>query len=388
MVAAAVVLAPLALPALPGAGSPQRQSQGCAWQLDSVGGSGKYLDLGSGRVHQHASGGVWASCGPTRMFAESVASYSEVDRVDFVGRVNFRDSVVRLDTDRASYFLRHERVEAYGNVRLVNRRTGSELRGPQLTYWRAVPGTRDSAELYAEGRPTVRYRADTDTAGAEPYVIVAQRVRMLGESATWAGGNVTVDRSDLKAAADSAALQLERGVVEFLGKARVSSEGWQLTSDTIHFLLVNDRIQSGVAWGDSSRPALASEGYDMTADSLAFDAPEQALDEIRGFGKARAIAHADSTVDEPDWVAGDTLVARFDTAGTGGKRTLQTLEARGKAQAFYRVYEDDGQTLAGINYSRGTRILALFREDGIERVHVMGESDGVYLEPVRRRPPP
>lgn len=106
---------------------------------------------------------------------------------------------------------------------------------------------------------------------------------------------MTVDRRDLKAAADSAALQLERGVVEFLGKARVSSEGWQLTSDTIHFLLVNDRIQSGLAWGDSSRPVLASEDYDMTADSLAFDAPEQALDEIRGFGEARAIGHADST---------------------------------------------------------------------------------------------
>lgn len=366
-----------------------QQPQGCTWQLDSVGGTGQHLDLGGGRVHQHAGGGVWASCRgqETRMYADSVAWYSERNRVDFIGRVNFRDSVVTLDAELASYFLRDERLEAYGRVRLVNRETGSELQGPQLIYWRAVPGTRDSAELYAAQRPTVRYRAGTDPAGAEPYVIVAQRVRMRGESATWAGGDVTVERSDFRAAADSAALQLERGLVQFLGHARVSSEGWKLTSDTIHFLLVDDRIQSGVAWGDSSRPVVASESYDLTADSLAIDAPDQELEEIRGFGRAQATARADSVVTEPDWVAGDTLVARFDTTdGGGGKRILQSLEAQGKAQAFYRVFEEDGRTLAGINYSRGTRILALFRGDGIERVHVVGGSDGVYLEPVRRRP--
>lgn len=403
------------------------QARGCAVQLDSVGGRGAHVDYGGGRVHQYAGGGVWASCRgqDTRMYADSVAWYAEYDRVDFIGRVEFRDSAVTLNAQRASYFLREERLDAHGAVRLVNRKTGSDLQGPQLTYWREVPGRREQAELYAQQRPTVRYRSGgpagsgrADPSRAEPYVIVARRVRMRGEGAAWAGGDVTVDRTDFSAAADSAALDLDRGLGHFVGRARVESEDWSLSSDTIQFFIVNDRIESGIAWGDSTRPVVASASYRLTADSVAFDTPNQALREIRGFGRARATAvnqspdsaaardstgavlsaatadSASSTdsvaVDppEPDWVAGDTLVARFDTT-VSGSRVLRTLEAQGKAQAFYRVYEEDGTTLAGINYSRGQRIVAVFRDDGIEKVHVIGGSDGVYLEPVRRpRPTP
>jgi hypothetical protein len=121
----------------------------------------------------------------------------------------------------------------------------------------------------------------------------------------------------------------------------------------------------------------------MRADSVALDTPGQRLKELRGFGAAVATAARDSLDGQPDWVAGDSLVARFDTTAAG-ERILTDLEARGSALAYYRVFEADGSTLAGINYSRGKRLLAAFDDKGVNRVKVLGGGDGVYLEPVKK----
>jgi hypothetical protein len=401
-----------------------QQPAGCRVQLDSVGGTGRYEELRPGVVRQYGSGGVWASCRNQRtaIYADSVAWYSDLARVDFVGRTRFEDSTVVLHADRASYYTRDERLEAYGMVHLLNQRTGTELRGPSLKYWRAIEGVRDTGELLASDRPTVWYRERRepgDTAAAEPYMIVGQLVRLKGEERAWAAGSVIVSRSDLEARGDSAELDLDRGMGLLLGQARIEgkgerkydlsgarilfrlearrlkwvqaqggaravSEDWDLAADTIEFYIENERIQHGGAWGRERRPRALSSSYTMEADSLAIDAPDQQLEEIRGFGKALALAHREGDDGEPDWVAGDTLVARFDTTSSGA-RAIGELDARGHARAYYRVYEEDGKTLAGINYSRGARIKALFKEGSLEKVHVIGGGDGIYLEP-RRRP--
>ncbi|HWP39192.1 MAG TPA: hypothetical protein VNL18_16715 [Gemmatimonadales bacterium] len=399
------------------------QGATCRMQLDSMGGQGRHVEVAPGQVHQFGGGGVWASCPgqQTRMYADSVAWFSERNRVDFVGRVEFRDSAVTLNADRAAYFPSDERLEAYGNVRLVNRNAGSELEGPNLTYRREVPGTRDTADLYATGRPTVRHRAAGDESD-EPYVIEGEHVRLRGQDEAWAGGAVTVERSDFAALADSAELRFGAGHGAFLGHAQVTGKGdrgyvlagrqilfrladgrvtwvqaqgegdatsteWRLSADTIEFHIVADLVQGGLAWGDSIRPVALSSTYTMRADSLALDTPGQQLREIRGFGRALATARTDSAGPEPDWVGGDSLVARFDAAAEGGPRMLQTLEARGNARAFYRVYDAADGALAGINYSRGLKIVATFKASGVDRVDVIGGGDGVYLEPQRRRPP-
>lgn len=402
-------------------GLPAQQPASCRIQLDSVGGTGRYEEIRPGVVRQYGSGGVWASCRDrqTTMYADSVAWYSDLARVDFIGRTRFQDSTVLLQAERASYFTREERLDAYDFVRLVNLRSGTELRGPNLHYWRQVAGVRDTNELLATARPTVWYRERGESPDSEPYVIVGERVRLRGESLAWAGGSVTVNRSDLNATADSAALDLENGSGELVGQAEVKGKGeraytlkgdrvvfrleqrrlrwvqaqgsaravshdWDLAADTIEFYLERDRIQSGSAWGDSTLPRAVSSRYTLEADSLVIEAPDQELREIRSFGRALALAHRDTADGEPDWVAGDSLTARFDTIASGA-RTLSELDARGHARAFYRAYEEDGHTLAGINYSRGSRIRAFFKDGTLARVHVMGQGDGVYLEP-RRRP--
>lgn len=382
----------------------------------------------AGRTTQYVSHGVWSCLGRPgtagagtivwRAQSDSVVRFVAPGRIEFIENVDFSDSTARLTADRATYFERYDSLEARGHVRLVNSITGTVLSGPQLTYLREVQGVRDTAELRATRRPTVEYRAEGDT--TEPYVIVADRVRLRG-NATWAVGQVTIDRSDFAGRGDSAWLDLGEGHgvivgnaeasgqdtlgydlrgerlafglvddklnwVQAEGSARATSADWEIVGDTIMFSVLNDLIQAGAAWGDSTRPLATSQAYAIGADSLAVDTPDQELEEVRGYGNALATTSSDSSGSDPDWMAGDTVTARFYGTETGG-RALAQLTAAGNARAFYKIIDEADSTGApAINYSRGLRIVAAFKDDTVDRVDVIGKADGVYLEPTKKPP--
>jgi hypothetical protein len=396
-------------------------ARSCSVQVDSTGGTQRQVDAGRGYVRWYSGGGVWAHCRgqDTHWYSDSVAWYEDQDRFDMIGRVNFRDSTAELTAARASYFLRLERLDAHGDARLRNRVTGSLLFGPTLTYYRRLPGVRDTTLLTASARPTIEYRSTGDTAGAEPYIIRAERVEMRGNTAARAWTSVTIDRSDFHGRADSA--YLDTGVevgrlmsrasvtggassgyrltgrdirfrlsrrklnwVQAEGAADATSAEWHLVADTVQFDLADDRIQGGNAWGDSLRPEATSLATIMVADSMAIDSPGQVLEEVRGIGDAVARSRRDSTDTEPDWVAGDTVTARFSGGPTGG-RELSEILSQGAARALYRVYPE-GATTPDLSYSRGDRILARFVAARLHRVDVTGQADGAYLEAPRRTP--
>jgi hypothetical protein len=393
----------------------------CFVEVDSTGGTQRQLDAGRGFVRWYSGGGVWAHCvgQNTFWYSDSVAWYQDQDRFDMIGRVNFRDSTAQLTADRASYFLGQERLDAFGNTRLRNRATGSVLRGPNLRYFRRLPGVRDTTLLTATQRPTIEYRSADDTVGAEPYLIVADRVEMRGNTAARGWGSVTIDRSDFHGRSDSALLDtgveagrlmsqatVDGGItsgyhlagrdirfrlarkklvwVQAEGEADATSLEWRLVADTVQFDLADDRIQGGNAWGDSLRPEATSLSTVMVADSLAITAPSQVLEEVRGVGQSVARSRRDSTDAEPDWVAGDTVTARFGPTASGS-RALSEILALGAARALYRVYPL-GATTPDLSYSRGDRILARFADERLVRVDVVGGADGVYLEAPRRTP--
>lgn len=416
-----VALAVLA--ALAWAAALPAQEGACELELISAGRELRSRQVGRA-YHQFAGGGVRARClgRDMTMRADSVAWYSDRGQVDFVGGVRFRDSTVQLDSDHATYFTADERLEAFGRVRLEDLRNRSVLSGPNLTYYRPARGIRDTASMLATARPTVEYRSGRDTAAA-PYVIHAERVRLVGEKIAFAGGAVEIEREEFVARADSAALDSGRGVGSLIGAARILSRDssgytlsgvrieyrlsdnrltwlqaqdsaraesgeWAVVGDTIEFAVANDRIQRGFAWGRAVRPEAVSARHVIVADSLAFDTPDQVLTEVRGFGAGMASSRRDSLGAEPDWLAGDTLVARFDTT-EGGARALRALSAVGNARAYYHILPATADSLAepGINYARGRRILVLFAGDRLERVDIVEAADGVYLEPRRVRRP-
>src|SRR5882762_5551556 len=432
MMAAVLLTALVQQPASPAdtaAGRP------CKVVIDSVGRQAQQVEVRRGETNVFAGGGVLAHCegSGSTLASDSVAWFAGVSRFDMIGQrnpVHIRDTVMILDATTAAYFLRQERLEAHKNVVAVNRNTGSVLRGPNLTYYRAVKGVRDTLEMYASGRPTIEYHVTADTGGGEPYVIVADRVRFKGNDRMWGGGQVTIDRSDLAARGDSMQLDQATGFAVLVGKPRVEGKSarpytltgtrielglqgrevrlvkalgdgvatgadWRLTADTIHLHVDRKKLQQAFAWGpkDSVRARAVSTLNTIQADSLALDLPDEVLTEARAFGHAYSTSKKESpkrdstTTPEVNWIAGDSLTARWaqvaDSTGTP-RATLHRLIARGSARSFSHLASEHDSTGSSLNYSRGKVIDVVLKGDKIDRVTVTGQADGVQLEP---RPP-
>jgi len=289
--------------------------------------------------------------------------------------------------------------------------------------------------MYASSRPTIEYRASTDSGAGEPYVIVADRVRFKGNDRMWGGGQVTIDRSDFAARGDSMQLDQAGGFAVLVGKPRVEGKSarpytltgirielglrgrdirlvkalgdgvatgadWRLTADTIHLHVDHKKLQQAFAWGpkDSVRAHAVSTLNTIRADSLALDVPEEVLTEARAFGHAYSTSKTeparkgsgkkDSTAtSQVNWFAGDSLTARWtqvpDSAGTPRSK-LDRLIARGSARSFTYLTSQHDTTGPSLNYSRGKVIDCDLKGGTVDRCTVTGRADGVQLEP---RPP-
>jgi hypothetical protein len=416
-------------------------SDRCTLQIDNVDRQGIAVEAG-GETNYFAGGNVRLSCRGTKitMSSDSVASYAG-ERVQFAGHVRYRDTTLTMDTEFGTYYRAAERWEGRGDVKTRNLKTGSTLAGPSLDYFRAVKGVRDTTEMYAVGRPRIEYFAkdsvadstaaagDSTRPAREPYVIVADRVRIKGDERIWAGGTVTVDRSDFAARGDS--LRLDTGPANdgtLLGKrptmhgigadsfdlagrrldfrlknrelehviakgdAKAVNQDWTLVADTIVHDLAKRKLEHTEAWGDSIRPHATSAKYEIRADSMVLDSPGQHLREARAFGKAWLGGEVDSVTKERDWLTGDTVVASFEPRDSAGstKSVLTRLVARGSARSYH--LDPDEKHKGGrpsINYARGNEIVITMKRDGsdkVDLVEVRGAADGVQLAPSTEKP--
>jgi lipopolysaccharide export system protein LptA len=382
-----------------------------------------------GNLTFYAGGLVRLSCLGTsvRMQADSLMAIDNFRVTYFIGNVHYSDSTMDVTAARGTYFKDGERWEARGNVVARNLRTHSTLTGPSLDYLRPIPGLRDTVEMYAVSRPRIDYLPQ-DSAGRtqEPYVINGDRVRFRGNDRVYAGGRVTVDRSDFAARGDSLRLDTGRGqdgllsgnaVMEGKGSdpytlsgkrvhlrlqqnqltgvravvaARAVTSEWDLVADTIDLTLRDNALVQTLAWGDSVRPRGVSPEREIRADSLAIDTPDRRLTEARLFGRGWVGAKVDSLTGERDWLEGDSVTARFAAADSGPPRNvLREVDARGRARSYYRINDRSHPEGPSISYVRGDRIQVLMLASGaagVARVDVRGAVDGVQLQPVRTRP--
>ena len=396
----------------------------CTLQIDNVDRQGIAVET-TGGTNYFAGGNVRLSCRGTqiRMRSDSVAAYAG-NIVHFIGRVHYEDSSLVMDADRGTYYRASEQWEARGKVKTRNLNTGSTLVGPSLDYFRVVAGVRDTAEMYAVSRPRIEYvTKDSLGQATEPYVIVADRVRIRGDDQLWAGGTVTVDRSDFAARGDS--LRLDTGAADdgtLLGQrpelhgvgsdtfdvagrridfklddreltylvatdsARAVQRDWTLVADTIALDVNRREVELTLAWGDSLRAHAVSPKREIRSDSLALDSPGGALKEARAFGQAWLGGDVDSASTERDWLAGDTVVARFEPRDSaGGSRTVLTgIEATGTARSLTVEAQQARPRQPTINYARGNAILVTMKPDGseeVDQVRIRGQVDGVQIEP-------
>ncbi len=231
-----------------------------------------------------------------------------------------------------------------------------------------------------------------DTTPPTPYLVVADRLHLVGESYFEATGNAVIDRDSLHATAQRAEydqavghLLLERNArvdgstydlageeivldlptgdvreVTARRQAVLTGEEIRLDAPVIHLFLAEGvldrlvavpmdaeaiaRVNAGDAEALSARPVATAEDFVLTADSVDVRAPAQRLDRIFAVGAARGESTARDSLNVPelpdvarrDWIDGDTIVAVFGRADTAA---TPTAEGQGTGEDEYVLEE-------------------------------------------------
>ena len=416
----------LALTALYVAGPLAAQNKRCQLVVENVERQGVLSKiLGSATENYFAGGNVRLKCRsqPVRIWADSIASYAG-QVVQFIGHFRYEDETAKVTSDFGTYYKDTERWDATGNVVYLNTEDGSKLEGPMATYRRRIKGVNELEEVFAERRPRLTLAAkDSASRAEEPYVVVGDRIRMRGRDLMWAGGTVTIDRTDLRgrgdslqldnglastgalighasirrAAADSFALEgkridlglKHRELTGIVGRdsAKLNSKDLDLFAEFIALKLEARQVVQTLAWGKVPRPQALADDYQVRGDSLAVDTPKEQLRELRAFRNAGVGFKPDSGKGERDYLTGDSIIGRFvqRSTATGPKSSLQQLEARHNAASFYRM---GGTGNPGgrptLNYARAMKILLIMLVGDsikVDRVEMVGQVDGMQLQP-------
>lgn len=257
----------------------------------------------------------------SEIYADS-AIVSPTQRLSqFFGNVTFTEEGRELNADRATYRNDIDRLDAFGNVSLIDT-TGSELEGDNLVYLRGggnqqgthltmtglggaqpraliVPGqsSSDSIEADTTQSPppvdslTVLGAPDTlaidtlppdppptdtlppelpptDTLPPEPvvpYEVTADRIIIDGSDTFRGEGRVEVTRETLHATGQNMVYESGKGELLMVGDAKSEGEGYDLTADAITVVLPNDKVEAIVARGSA---ALATDDLDLTAPKI------------------------------------------------------------------------------------------------------------------------
>lgn len=367
-----------------------------------------------------------------RITADSAESYEQNRLHVLIGNVKYREKAVSLDADRMTYFGADERLLAEGNVFAVTE-DSSTITGSRIDYFRAVAGVRATSRMEAPNRPILR-TYDKDSTGKrveEPVELVANIISGEGDTLFIARGNVVLTRTDVRAYGDSAELNklrqrsrlmvnpfvesvgddpftLRGKVIDLYGASRkiervvaqdsasAVNADLTLTADTIDLRVVDNSLQRAFAFG--GRALAVTKGRNIMADSLDVVMPDQRIRQLNAIRSAYAETEPDTAKiksGQPDWLRGDTIRAFFDTlpppaADSGAQPALRELFSIGQARSFVQLASDSASDVArpGVNYMRGKVIRVEFQDREVQRVTVLEQASGVFLEATDDTLPP
>lgn len=380
--------------------------------------------LESGQRNTFFGGGIVVRC-PSRdlrLRADSLESYGDEARIFLVGNVHYDEPRLSLTSDYLTYRQLTEHIFASGNVVARSPRSGSTLRGPALEYYRAM-SDRPATKIIAIQRPTVALvQKDSSGSPSDTLVVVSDRITMIGDSLVYAGGKVVITRPEVEARGDSVLIDSERELMVLMrtpsitgkkdrpftlagvriemttqnrklsrvlakGQGKATSQDMTLSSDTIDLRIAGDLLQRAIAWGPG-RARIISATQQIAADSIDVLLPNQRIRELHAVRGAAAEGQPDTTrfrADTVDWLRGDTIVAKFDSAAprdTARAAQLRELVARGGAKSYYHMAPADTTIRkAAVNYVNGRQIVVAFAQRRASKVTVVGKASGVYVEP-------
>lgn len=378
----------------------------------------------SGQYNFFQGGGVTYHCEgqDNTLQADSAEYYGDQKVLYLIGSVHYTEPRAKVDSDRMTYFQVEDRLRAEGNV-FVRTQTGTTIRGPVMDYYRATT-TRPQTRTIATGRPHMSIvQKQTGNAPAEPVDVVSNTLVSEGDNLVYASGSVEITRPDLLAKGDSVFLDGQRefarlmrtpsvqsrkgrsftltgGLIDLYSRNRnlervvatpsghVLSQDLELLADSVDLRVSANQLNRVIAWGKRTRATAVSPERRVVADSIDALMPGQRLREVRAIGNAFANSLPDTTrivSAERDWMRGDSVTAEFDSIparDTTSKPKAKRIVANGNASSFYQLAgAGTGKTAPNLNYVRGRIITVSFVDKAVDRVDVVDQATGVYLEP-------
>lgn len=254
-------------------------------------------------------GGIWYIGGPhfvcddgAEIFADSVVIFEERGRNDLIGSVRYYAGARQLFADEARYFTREGRLQASGNVRVVDEERGSTIENgdvvlllpngsrteEEMTVTTGADGVRPRAVMLPPAPTPVLTDATApdstvlepprpDTVPPTPYEVVSDRMDIFGSGSFVAVGDVEIARDSLYAWSDSADYDAEGGGLDLSGAARVESAAYRLSGETIRM----GAPGSATSTVEARRAArLTGDGIELASATITMFLRDDALERL------------------------------------------------------------------------------------------------------------
>jgi len=386
-----------------------------------------YTRLPDSTANTFIGGGFVGRCQGenNRISADSAEQFESAGIVNMYGNVVYEEpNKLRVTAAHATYFTREGRLFADGGVVATQLATGSTFSGPNIEYYRVMPG-RPVARLVAPNRPTAQL-IEKDSTGkpGQPTIVTADRFEDVGDTLVLGWGDVIITREKIIGRSDSLAYNKTTQLARLVRAARIrsmdTSQAFTLNGDTIDLFTTDKKLDRVFALHSATA---TNKDLVINAERIDLRLKEQKIDEAYAFGKGRARAHtpqqdveADSmrivlTDQRPrevraiggavamgvpdtlkikstdrDMLRGDSLFAYFDTAQAPADTSKQTrirqIRAFGNASSLFQIASKKGPAAPpALNYVRGQRIFVQFDTGSVRDVRVDSGASGLYLDP-------
>ncbi|WP_310571456.1 hypothetical protein [Gemmatimonas sp.] len=386
-----------------------------------------YTRLPDSTANTFIGGGFVGRCQGenNRISADSAEQFESAGIVNMYGNVVYEEpNKLRVTAAHATYFTREGRLFADGGVVATQLASGSTFSGPNIEYYRVMPG-RPVAKLVAPNRPTAQLiEKDSSGKAGQPTIVTADRFEDVGDTLVLGWGDVIITREKIIGRSDSLAYNKITQLARLVRAARIrsidTSQAFTLNGDTIDLfttdkkldrvfalhsatatnkdLVINaeridlrlkeQKIDEAYAFG-KGRARAKTPQQDVEADSMRIVLADQRPREVRAIGGAVARGVADTLKiksTDRDMLRGDSLFAYFDTAQVAADTSKQTrikeIRAFGNASSLFQIASKKGPTAPpALNYVRGQRIFVQFDTGSVRDVRVDSSASGLYLEP-------
>lgn len=386
-----------------------------------------YTRLPDSTANTFIGGGFVGRCQGenNRISADSAEQFESAGIVNMYGNVVYEEpNKLRVTAAHATYFTREGRLFADGGVVATQLATGSTFSGPNIEYYRVMPG-RPVAKLVAPNRPTAQL-IEKDSTGkpGQPTIVTADRFEDVGDTLVLGWGDVIITREKIIGRSDSLAYNKTTQLARLVRAARIrsldTSQAFTLNGDTIDLfttdkkldrvfalhsatatnkdLVINaeridlrlkeQKIDQAYAFG-KGRARAKTPQQDVEADSMRIVLTDQRPREVRAIGGAVAKGVPDTLKiksADRDMLRGDSLFAYFDTiqapADTSKQTRIKEIHAFGNASSLFQIASKKGPAAPpALNYVRGQRIFVQFDTGSVRDVRVDSSASGLYLEP-------